>query len=125
MKAIIAGRFAALIALAMPATHTLACDEHAKGAAHACEHATTGAATAGDASAKGERLVVPVNGMHCSRCAERVTAAVAKVKGVKWVETNLDTRRTVVVVDRAAPAGKAIVAAIKDLGYEPGTPAAN
>lgn len=124
MKAVLSGCFAALITLAIPAGPAQACKEHAKNAAHVCDHPKTGAASAGDASAKGGKLVIPVNGMHCSQCAERVTAAVAKVKGVKFVETDLDTGRATVVVEGAVPSS-AVVAAIEGAGYEPGQPATN
>jgi len=114
----------ALLAAATPAAAP-ACDEHAKGAEHACDHPTTGTVTAGDASAKGDKVVIPVDGMHCSMCAQRVTTALANVRGVKRVETSLDAKQAVVVYDRAQAKSGALVAAIKRAGYEPGTPKAN
>lgn len=119
---IVAEIAAVLVACAIPAA-PLACDEHKKGSQHACNHPTTGAATAGDAAAKGKRVVIPVGGMHCSRCAQRVTAALVEVKGVKWVETSLDAKQAVVVHDGARP--EALATAIEGAGYKPGKPAAD
>jgi copper chaperone len=112
---------AALVAFVIPAA-PLASDEHGQEAEHACAHAKTGTATAGDASAKGDRVVIPVAGMHCSMCAERVTTALADVEGVKWVETSLDAKQAVVVYDRSKAKPAALVAAIKGVGYKPGKP---
>jgi len=138
MKTIVgAGMAAALVALATPAValagdehakdagHACAGEEHAKGAAHDCGHATTGTVTAGDAAAKGDKVVIPVAGMHCGMCAQRVTTALANVKGVKFVETSLDAKQAVIVYDRAKAKRDALAAAIKTAGYEPGTPKAN
>ncbi|HEY6005609.1 MAG TPA: heavy-metal-associated domain-containing protein [Anaeromyxobacter sp.] len=115
---------ALLAALLVPAA-PLACDEHAKDAEHACSHAKTGTVTAGDASAKGRRIVIPIAGMHCSMCAQRVTAALADVAGVRFVETSLDARRAVVVYDRSKAKPEALATAVKGAGYEPGKPRAN
>lgn len=112
---------AALVALVIPAA-PLASDEAGQDAEHACAHSKTGTVTAGDASAKGDRVVIPVAGMHCSMCAERVTTALADVEGVKWVETSLDAKQAVVVYDRSKAKPAALVAAIKGVGYTPGKP---
>jgi copper chaperone len=121
---VIAEIAAAFVALAIPAV-PLACEEHAKDAAHVCEHAKTGAVAAGDASAKGNRLVIPIAGMHCSMCAQRVTAALVDVPGVKWVETSLDAKQAVVIYDASKAKPEAFATAIKGAGYEPGKPRAD
>lgn len=116
---------AALLAAAAPAV-SLACEDHGKGGEHAsCNHPAGGAVTAGDASAKGSRVVIPVAGMHCGMCAQRVTAALAGVKGVKWVETSVEAQQAVVVYDRKQARPEALASAVKGAGYEPGTPKAN
>ena len=118
---------AALVALAAPAV-SLAADEHAhgKGADHACDHPKSGVvSTSGDAAAKGEQVVIPVDGMHCGNCAERVTAALAKVKGVRFVETSLDAKQAKVVYDGKKAKQAALAAAIRDAGYAPGKPRVN
>ena len=63
--------------------------------------------------------------MHCSMCAQRVTAALADVQGVKWVETSLDAKHAVVVYDRSKAKPEALATAIKGAGYKPGKPRAN
>jgi copper chaperone CopZ len=118
---IVAELAAALVASVIPAA-VLACEEHGKDAEHACAHAKTGTVTAGDASAKGSRVVIPVAGMHCSMCAQKVTAALADVEGVKWVETSLDSRRAVVIYDRRKARPEALATAVRGAGYEPGKP---
>jgi copper chaperone len=115
---------AALVACAIPAV-SVAGDEHGTEAEHACEHPKTGTVTFGDPSATGSRVVIPVAGMHCSMCAERVTAALSGVKGVKWVETSLDAKQAAVIYDRSKAKPKALAAAVKGAGYEPGKPKAN
>jgi copper chaperone CopZ len=116
---------AALLAFAVPAG-ALACDEHADGAEHAtCEHAQGGTTTAGDSAAKGSRVVIPVTGMHCGMCAQRVTTALADVDGVKFVETSLEAKQAVVVYDGAKAKPAALAKAIKAAGYEPGKPKTN
>lgn len=116
---------AALVAFAVPAA-ALACDEHADGADHAtCEHAKGSTVTAGDSSAKGSRVVIPVTGMHCGMCAQRVTTALSDVAGVKFVETSVESKQAVVVYDGAKAKPAALAKAIKAAGYEPGKPKAN
>lgn len=112
---------AALLAFAAPAV-PLASDEHGQ---DACEHPKTGTVTAGDATAKGNRVVIPIDGMHCSMCAQRVTTALADVEGVKFVETSLDAKQAVVVYDRSKAKPEALAAAVKGAGYKPGKPKAN
>jgi copper chaperone len=115
---------AALVAFALPAV-PLAGGEHGQEGEHACEHPKTGTVTAGDATAKGSRVVIPIAGMHCSMCAQRVTTALADVQGVKWVETSLDAKQAVVVYDGKKAKPEALAAAVKGLGYEPGKPKAD
>lgn len=116
---------AALVAFAVPAA-AFACDEHADGADHAtCEHAQGGTVTAGDSAAKGSRVVIPVAGMHCGMCAQRVTTALADVQGVKFVETNLEAKQAVVVFDGKKAKPASLAKAIKAAGYEPGKPKAD
>jgi copper chaperone len=113
---------AALVAIAVPAA-ALACGDHAKDGDHAaCEQAQTGTVTAGDSTAKGNRVVIPIAGMHCGMCAQRVTTALADVAGVKWVETSLDAKQAVVVFDHSKAKPAALAKAIKAAGYEPGQP---
>lgn len=121
---------AALLVLAFPAAGRAGGDhakgaQHGSGAEHACDHPKSGVtSTAGDAAAKGQTVVIPVGGMHCGNCAERVTAALSKVEGVKYVETSLDAKQAK-VVHGGKVSQKALAAAIQKAGYEPGAPKAN
>lgn len=115
---------AALVSLAIPAI-PLACGEPGQDSGCACGHAKAGVVTAGDASAKGSRAVIPIAGMHCNMCAQRVTAALAEVEGVKWVETSLEAKHAVVVYDGTKAKPEALATAVKGAGYEPGKPRAD
>ncbi len=68
-----------------------------------------------------EQFVVP--GVSCQHCVRAVTSEVSKVAGVSAVQVNLDTKVvTVEHGDTVAP--EAIVAAIKEAGYEEVAPVA-
>ena len=64
-------------------------------------------------------LTVAVRGMTCASCVGRVERAIRRVPGVTDASVNLATERA--TVSGTAEAG-AIVAAIRDAGYEPGAP---
>jgi Cu+-exporting ATPase len=64
-------------------------------------------------------LTVPVHGMTCASCVGRVERAIRKVPGVTAATVNLVTERATV---EGAVASDAIVSAIRDAGYEPGSP---
>jgi copper chaperone len=114
---------AVLMAFALPAVSLAGGEHHADG--DTCGHPRTGTVTAGDSSARGSRVVIPVAGMHCSMCAQRVTTALADVEGVKFVETSVDAKQAVVVYDGTKAKPEALASAVKSAGYEPGKPAAN
>lgn len=68
-----------------------------------------------------EQFVVP--GVSCQHCVRAVTSEVSKVAGVSAVQVNLDTKVvTVEHGDSVAP--EAIVAAIKEAGYDEVAPVA-
>ena len=58
-----------------------------------------------------------VEGMMCAHCRMRVEQALKKVPGVESVEVSLENKSAVVTgsADRAA-----LIAAVKDAGYEAG-----
>lgn len=124
MRTRIAAELATVVmAFTFPAVSLAGGEHHADG--DTCGHAKTGTVTAGDSSAKGNRVVIPVAGMHCSMCAQRVTTALADVAGVKFVETSVDAKQAVVVYDGAKAKPEALASAVKSAGYEPGNPVAN
>ncbi|NTU80325.1 MAG: heavy-metal-associated domain-containing protein [Chloroflexales bacterium] len=64
---------------------------------------------------KTEKFLVPA--VSCQHCVRAVTSEVGKVAGVSDVKVNLDSKVvTVEAGDTVAP--EAIVAAIKEAGYE-------
>lgn len=83
-------------------------------AAKAAEAAATAPATA--------TVSIPVAGMHCGGCVRHVTAALQAVDGVVSAETRLDEKRAIVTYAPARVAPAALVAAIRETGYEPGEP---
>lgn len=68
-----------------------------------------------------EQFVVP--GVSCQHCVRAVTSEVTKLAGVSDVKVNLDTKVvTVQHGDTVAP--EAIIAAIKEAGYDEVAPVA-
>lgn len=65
---------------------------------------------------------IPVSGMHCGNCSRRVTAALTAIDGVVSAETLLAEKRAVVTYAPARVTPAAMVAAIRDAGYQPGEP---
>lgn len=64
-----------------------------------------------------ERLVLDVNGMHCSSCGMLVDEALEDLPGVTWAATSVRGGTTVVDHDPALTGTEALLAAITDLGY--------
>jgi len=91
-------------------------------AARATEPAAEPSKVAATADAK---VTIPVGGMTCGGCVNNVTGKLKAVEGVKTVEVNLEAKRAVVTYDAGKCSTKALVAAIADAGFEPGTPVAN
>ncbi|HMQ32207.1 MAG TPA: heavy-metal-associated domain-containing protein [Chloroflexaceae bacterium] len=70
---------------------------------------------------KTEQFHVP--GVSCQHCVRAVTAEVGKLAGVSNVQVNLDNK-VVTVEHGEGVAPEAIVAAIKEAGYEEVAPVA-
>ncbi len=87
-------------------------------AAHA-EHATAAAAKLAPGEA---RVRIPVTGMHCEHCAERVEAALTKLDGVKRADASLAKGEAVVVFETSKVAAAKLVEAIDAVGYKAGKP---
>lgn len=58
-----------------------------------------------------------VEGMACSSCAERVETAISTTPGVDSVKVDLAAKQAEVVFS-GAPAADAVLAAIKNAGYQ-------
>ena len=65
---------------------------------------------------------IPVSGMTCGGCAGRVTRALEAVEGVTSAKVLLAEKRAVVVYEPSRVQPAALVAAVRDSGYEPGEP---
>ena len=62
-------------------------------------------------------VTVPVTGMTCAACVNRVDKAVTKVEGVERASVNLATERASVSFDPSLTTVAAIAAAIERAGY--------
>jgi len=65
-----------------------------------------------------ERLTLPVRGMHCAACVDRVEGALTQVPGVETASVNLATERATVAFDPARVDVGALQAAVAAAGYE-------
>lgn len=64
------------------------------------------------------KKIITVEGMHCMHCASSVEKAVSALEGVKEAKVNLD-KKTCTAKLSAEVSEDAIIAAIKEAGFEP------
>jgi Cu+-exporting ATPase len=64
-----------------------------------------------------EAIRVPVTGMTCSSCVNRITRAVRRIEGVHGVRVDLRTETVIIRREPALVANAALVAAIAGAGY--------
>jgi Cu+-exporting ATPase len=64
------------------------------------------------------RLLVPIGGMSCAACAQRVERAIKKLDGVREASVNLATEKASVVYDPQRLRATAIKDAVEKAGYE-------
>src|SRR5687768_11718430 len=65
-----------------------------------------------------ERIDLPVEGMTCASCVNRVSKGLAKLEGVARADVNLASGRATVVFDPARVEVEDLRARIESLGYE-------
>jgi len=65
-----------------------------------------------------ERLTLPVRGLHCAACVDKVEGALTRVPGVETAAVNLATERATVAFDPARVDVGALQAAVAAAGYE-------
>ncbi|TVR79106.1 MAG: copper-translocating P-type ATPase [Rhodospirillales bacterium] len=70
-----------------------------------------------DQQARQETLSLPVDGMTCASCVERVERALSRVPGVRETRVNLATERADVTVDAARVDAVDLAEAIRRAGY--------
>lgn len=94
----------------------LACSPSSMGSPGPATSGTPGAAV-GTASVR-----IPVEGMSCSSCAASVKRAVRRLEGVASVDVDLAARQVLVGFVDGKVSPERIAAAIRELGYQAGTP---
>ncbi|MBI3997791.1 MAG: heavy metal translocating P-type ATPase [Armatimonadetes bacterium] len=66
-----------------------------------------------------ERLVIPIQGMSCASCVEKVEGALRHTEGVLQASVNLARERATVEYIAGVASPEALRRAIRDAGYEP------
>ncbi len=64
-----------------------------------------------------ERIDLPVQGMSCASCVERIETGIAKLAGVKQASVNLAAERASVLYDPAQISARCLVTEVENLGY--------
>ena len=96
-------------------------------AARGAARAGAGAAREGAGSATGGgtlRLSFPVAGMTCAACATRIRQRLGDVPGVREAVVNLATNQATLEIEGGAAAPGALIAAVREAGYDVGTESA-
>ena len=75
------------------------------------------------ADGRGERIDLPITGMTCAACANRIERTLAKTPGVTKAGVNLATARATVEYDPATTGVRALMDRVKDAGYGTGATA--
>ncbi|MEO8580474.1 MAG: cation transporter, partial [Gemmatimonadales bacterium] len=67
-----------------------------------------------------ERIDLPITGMTCAACANRIERSLANATGVRKAVVNLATARATVEYDPAITGARQLIARVKDVGYGSG-----
>jgi len=67
---------------------------------------------------KGERVDLPITGMTCAACANRIERSLGKQAGVKRASVNFATSRATVTYDPDETSTRALVGVVRDVGYD-------
>jgi len=67
----------------------------------------------------GARVRIPITGMHCASCVDKVEKGLAKLPGVESATVNFASETAEVAYDPSATTPAKFVDEIKSLGYEP------
>lgn len=79
-------------------------------------------AVAGPKAASTKVATIPVAGMTCGGCASNITGVLDDLDGVTKSSVDLKKAQAVIHFDAKRVKVKALLAAIKSVGYEPGKP---
>ena len=63
-------------------------------------------------------ITIPVNGMHCGACQNRVQAALTRTDGVKQATVDLGRKSATVTFDESAVLPQKLVQVINATGYQ-------
>ena len=64
------------------------------------------------------KKAIPILGMHCASCAQRIETSLKKLKGVKYVAVNLASELAAIEFDEKQVSEQEIINVIKRLGYK-------
>lgn len=87
-----------------------------------------GACTSSEAEHKSQKdavmksVAIPVEGMACDSCAERITKNLARIDGVLDAKVSFDDKRAVIQYDARKLEPKRLASAISGLGFKTGAP---
>lgn len=68
--------------------------------------------------AKAERVLVGIEGMHCTSCASGIKSMLKRTRGVISAEVSFDQKEANVEFDPSATSREKIVEAINNMGYK-------
>jgi len=68
--------------------------------------------------AEEEEVVIHIEGMTCSACANGIAASLRRVEGVVEAEVSIDPPEAHIQFDPSETSPEALVEAIEDLGYQ-------
>ena len=85
---------------------------------HEHHHAGEAAPTETTAPKPIERADLPIEGMTCASCANRIEKRLGKQPGVESASVNFATRVATVKYDPAATGPEALAKAVDDIGYK-------
>lgn len=71
-----------------------------------------------DAATRTETIRIPIAGMICGSCVNRITRAIRRLDGVTRVEVDLRRETATVSREPALVSNAALAAAVADAGYE-------
>jgi len=67
---------------------------------------------------KNERVLIAIDGMHCTSCADGIKAMLKRTRGVISAEVNFERREADVEYDPSSTSPEKIVEAITNMGYK-------
>ncbi len=74
--------------------------------------------TVSPAEAKHERIDLPITGMTCAACANRIEKKLKKQPGVETAAVNFSTEKATVSFDPDATDASGLIKAVRDVGYD-------